>query len=617
MPSAPAEITKIRWSYDEYVLLAQALIACYPKRNYAAAVLLADLDFERGEFDRVQKRALPKARQRVMQSLDTARRSIFQVLANMRADAASAAPPAPEPAAAPQSVPDPAPLSRQASISWDAQEWKLFAFKLHSMAPDLHLLNSTDLDGLTTTLMNKAALVMAAGRQRSFAAIAVARTRLLEVYREARAVRDPLFYPKLELPQPPKPMLTARQERMFKRAPGPVLDVTPEFVVNAHRPPPPAQVQLTALEAPAPSLHQAELDRVERTSPAPSAAALTLVASSPQPAPAESPAGTPRSNIVWTREEWLLLAAELDRMFPLCHYPDSADLHGMTSPEVARAQQVLREDRRRPSLKVVTFKAMLRPHLLSAFRDLKNRLASAAAQEAAPPAAAPRVALAPPAPVVSAPAPYTPPAPAVMAPPNPYEIAFKPMMDMFAQQMATQLAAQLQPLQAQIAALQASLARHEAAPASPFGAIFQPDKARPAMAARLVPAAEVIEAAPAPSGPRMVRPSEAPRQRMPHIGVIGNRNAYHADLAQEFPGIRFTCIDNGKLMDSVKNCDRVIGMIKWSNHPQIAKAKKAAGERFVPIDGGLSELKRTISIWIASGILPGVAAPRPALMGTA
>lgn len=582
MPSAPAVAKIVRWNDAEYLLLAEGLIGRYPKRNYAAVSRLEDLDFDVSDLNFVQQRALPRNRQRVMQSLDVARRHIFEAIVALRGNRAPVDAPAP------------------VRVTWSDAEWKLFALTLHTLAPDLHFLNSTDLDGLTTTLMNKAAQIMPAGRQRLLAALEVPRARLLDIYRIARAERDPLFYPPQVLPQAPKMQLTARQERMFKRAPGPVLDVTPA---------PAPDVQAPAVAVPV----------APATDPVP--AALTLLPSVPASAAAAAAPNRPagRANVIWTRDEWLLVAAELHRMFPVCHYPDSPDLRGMTSSEVARAQLVLREDRQRQHLKVVSFKSMLRAPLLSAYLDLKNRLASAAAQDGPAPVAV----SAPPADAVAAlppPPPYTPP-PAVLAamPVNPYEAAFAPLMGLFAQQVAAQIA----PLHAQIAALQASVARLSAVPApadapAPFGAIFHPDKPRPAMLPRLVPAAEVAPVAAAPA-PRVVQPAAPPRQRIPHIGVVGNRNAYHADLAQEFPGIRFTCIDNAKLMDSVRNCDRVIGMIKWSNHPQIAKAKKAVGERFVPIEGGLSDLKRTISIWIASGVFAGLTgAPAPApLMGTA
>lgn len=90
--------------------------------------------------------------------------------------------------------------------------------------------------------------------------------------------------------------------------------------------------------------------------------------------------------IVWSRSEWLDLARELDRMFPIHKYADrvhnGGDLTGLDSQDVAFAQQkVLPFERQRRHLKVVSFSQM-RPMLLQAFRDLHAEKASEAARAA-------------------------------------------------------------------------------------------------------------------------------------------------------------------------------------------------------------------------------------------
>jgi hypothetical protein len=693
--------TIIRWDDAEYLLLTRALLARYPKRNYAAATTPDALTFNHSEFDIVQRKALPKSRQRIMQSLGTARQHIVEILAKLRAegDAMVLAPDAQSPAAVKRHRND-----KNPKIKWDEDEYKQFALAMHTLNPELHFLNSTDLAGLTTAMMNKAAQVMPPDRRRVIPALEAPRKILLNIYRKARAERDPLFYPKMELPQPTKYPLTARQQRMFKRAPAPPVETEKEFTVHAHRP-------AAATEAPA------------AAPPAPSATAAALTEYH-----AAKPRAAREQTIMWTREEWLQIATELHRKYPDATLDDT-ELAAITTPDVVRAQLVLPPNRQRPQLKAVGFKAILRPKLVSAFRDLKNRLASAAVAAANPPEAKPvsapgralppvtppgttaapkesahhirwtsdewlaiatelhrkypllkliddhslfcltspdvaaaqrvldpsrqrpglkvvsfrtilkpqllaafkelKVRLANPAPAPNQPAPQvepvkpaapeqhaapvaaiaavpdTPPA-AAPAEVNPYEAAMKPLVDL----LVSQLAKQLQPMLARIIETAGAAVLAAAQPPrqpSPYGAIFQADKPR----APTPPAEDPPPLNTSPAGPSLLNygvrdpgPSAA-RQRRPHIGVVGGleAGAHKAELAKEFPGIEFTCIDSAKHITRVRNCDKVIGMIKFANHPMTGKAKKTLKDRWVPLEGGISEMKRAISIWIASGII--------------
>jgi hypothetical protein len=99
------------------------------------------------------------------------------------------------------------------------------------------------------------------------------------------------------------------------------------------------------------------------------------------------------------------------------------------------------------------------------------------------------------------------------------------------------------------------------------------------------------------------RPAPTLRPHLPHVGVFGNRNDYADELRREFPQLDFTFIDSDKRLDALKNCDRVVVLTKFISHPAGSMLKRQLGERYVPIDGAKSELKRVLHCWVNSGIL--------------
>lgn len=306
--------------------------------------------------------------------------------------------------------------------------------------------------------------------------------------------------------------------------------------------------------------------------------------------PAELPAiaGTPSTPSIcigdWTRDEWLLVVRSIHAAFPVANYPSKAiagaSLTGLDTEDVAFAQRVLPFERQVRHLRVVSFTS-IKPALLAALRDLHNRLVTQA-QQAAP---VPKVAKpAPPAPaalqtvalaaVHAAPAP----APAVDTPPasapvSEIETVMAPVLAM----IVRMLAAQIRPLLADLALeLLPLLVPAGAAPPLPAPV--------PVAAKRgaVVPVAKV---------------------RPPTIGVYGNRGSDKAELEREFPNIEFIYIESTKRFNSIRNCDKVAAMTSWVDHAGLKKLKGMVGDRFTSIEGGNSELKRLIHVWIASGAI--------------
>jgi hypothetical protein len=618
----------IRWTREECAQLARALATRYPLRSYDSAASAADIDFTLDEFNAIQKRVLPRERRRTIQKLDVLQRQIYETLTDADFDLGA-------PANAPEPAQPPGKKTRSDDIpvKWTPQEYKQYALALHHQHPHLHLLHATTMNSVTTGMMNRAAATLPEGRQRKFPALEQPRRILLELYAKARAERDPLFFPPFELPAaalkpapPPAPVSTpapmrmnAIQQRMFQRAPKPAAEVPRVFEIN----------ETKAVSAPAAPAAEAEAAPTPAPDPVP-AAAPRAIAAPPVTLPgASAPPRPARSPVHWTDAEWIAIALELHRMYPLLKLPGNTELHGLTSGDVAFAQRVLAPSRQRPNLKVVAFQTNCKRPLIKAFRAVKEGLAATPitgaveldmAQAEPQPEKKEEEDAAPP-----APNPTPPPLAATGANAAPhvnmYEAAFKPLVDAFGAQFAAlvsdrvssqvemRLNAQLASVVAQLAALQEALTKlTPAPPASKFGAIFQTEKlhadAAAATAAPVpVPAPARENAAPNERPDYLTRHPTTPRTSAPKIGILGNRNTYHAELEKAFPGINFTCIDTPKKVDAVRNCEKVIAMTRWCTHSGDAKLKKAVGERYVPLNGGLTDLKRQIAVWIAAGVI--------------
>lgn len=486
----------IRWHEEEYRLMAQTALAHDPTLKNATGAHLSDPDLWK-----MLMRALPEPRRRVLQGHHYPKLALH--LRRTMAALPDAVPTAQEPAPAKRSGRARAGIAHESGrIFWSDEEYKVFALALHVMNPGADYLHSPDLAGLTTARLNIAAEVMPPDRRRHFPALEKPRQRLLEIY--ARAVRehDPMFF---EEPQ---------------EAGGAPAPAAPAAVAEAQNP----------------------ADQAEQPAPAAAAAAKG-----------------DGSHIHWTDDEWLAIARELDRLYPIRRFhAHPGSLGGLTPADVQFAQRVLPQDRQRPRSTLMSM-PRLRKGLERGFSLLGTEKEKAAAAAAAP---APDAAVQ----VVE-------PAPA----PNPWEAAFAPMVALLAEKVSAQVLGDLRPL---------LVAMATAANAPAASAPSQPSE-QSALAAF-----------------RQERRADPGQPRRLHIGIFGNRNTYKDDLERHFPEIDFTCITSGRQIDSIRNCDKAIAMTKWMGHSEYKKLKHSVHkDRFMYVDGSLSELKRSITVLLHSGAL--------------
>lgn len=284
---------------------------------------------------------------------------------------------------------------------------------------------------------------------------------------------------------------------------------------------------------------------------APAQAVVTASKPAAQARPAPAPRDVPKLHqvgapckVYWSRTEWVKVAAELHRQYPHAKYPERGQLGALTSADVCGAQHVLPEDRRRKNLKLVAMSALKNP-LLEAFKTVRAMLAEDAALKQAQAQQEHAALLAR--------------AAELAAVPNQWEVVFKPLVELLVREVGAQL----------LPALIEGLAN--AAPP------------RPTPPAHLTLAPALAK----PAGKTM------------RIGVVGNRSSYADDLERQFPSVDFDFIENTKEIDSVRNCDKVIVLIKFVSHKLCNRVRSAVGERYVPVNGSVSDMIRVIGSWLA------------------
>lgn len=544
-------MTKLAWTDSEMDKLARALIEKYPERQFTTATQPYNVKLNDLEFTPIMQAVLPNPRHGLRPKLSRLKRDLVKAFGRCgprsgpepdeespesavetsQAPATPTAAPTPAPSPQVSAKPATAPAmaskeededddqaevdpksGRKTKIRWTHDEWRVCALALHTMSPDLDLLNSKTLAGVTLRKLNMAATMMQPGRQRTFRWLGGPLKRLALVYEQARASRDPLYYPNEAQAQAPTAKPTPAPTAKPTPAPTPVPTAAPTQA------PTPAPTQ--APVAHAPQLVHALEDHAKKAD----------------------------GRIFWTQAEWIEIAWELDRLHPQSKYPERGSCGTLTVGDIMHAQRVLPADRRRHLRTSPIDK--LRPQLLAAFKEVRraklemeqNRLQEARVaheeRRAAPP-------------------------------PNPYEEALRPIIDLIAQEVKNQVLPAL--LQA-ITAMQMK----------PTGA------AAPALP-------------PANDAPR---PAPGKPKTLLRVGVVNNRLTFADELRREFPEIEFTFadIDSMRTIDSVKNCERVIVLTKFISHPAMNRVRKVVGDRFVPIHGSLSDMKRVLSGWLAGGV---------------
>lgn len=503
-----AKPSKTTWSAAEYDSLAAVLIQTYPDRQFGKAARVYDIQLNDLEFTPVMQATLPAARQLLRPKLQHLKRDLMQAF--KRSTTGQSARPAPQDSPQQEIVPDSAQAptvtratpqapdseagqgerqERAGKVFWTPDEWKLMALALHTLCPELDLINASDMRGVTLQRLNQAASVLPAGRQRHFKWLGHALERVQKIYAEARAGRDPMYY--------------GRRDEAQLQVETAAADVPPKPIAVESAP---------AAKKPAPVL-------------------VDTISTAPHKPVAET-------RIFWTPAEWIEIASEIDRLNPHAKYPERGTCGALTTSDIMQAQRVLPAERRR-HLRTQPMDKLRQP-LLTAFREvrkLKTELAAVRQQEALQVYEERRL---------------TP-------PPNPYEVAFKPLVDLIAREVTAQL---LPALLQMITAGQAAVVPQQAAANQPV---------RP--------------------GPREVRM---------RVGVVNNRLTFADELRREFPQIDFTFadIDRTNSIDSVTNCDRVIVLTKFISHQATTRVKKAVGDRYVPLNGSITDMKRVLTSWL-------------------
>lgn len=255
--------------------------------------------------------------------------------------------------------------------------------------------------------------------------------------------------------------------------------------------------------------------------------------------PGGVPGETKQSRVFWTPYEWLQIARELYRIRP--ELLNSDTLVGVKTPDMLLAQKVLPEDRYRHSLLVM---APVRLKLKEAFGVIKAEQqaqeATRKAQEASDTQAA------------------------TLAARNPYEVALEPLMKLLAAEVIKGLTPVLMKALA-LSSIQLGAQEHRHNPQ---------------------PKPDVLTL------------------RKPKIGIVGCRDDTAQHIADLFPQLDFviTGEDAPNVVMAVQNCEKVLGL-KWINHPDMWKLRKALGDRFTMLGGGISEAKRVLSALLTSGAI--------------
>lgn len=352
----------------------------------------------------------------------------------------------------------------------------------------------------------------------------------------------------------------------------------------------------------------------------------------------------------WTDAEWCQIAVEIQRSKPHRNYLDDAVIAQLRVADVMKSQHVLPLARQRRGMESVTL-ARLHPSLRQAFNTLLADKAPAGnaviAEESAPAAAPAAVDVAPPpaaaippvapttqesptAPVTAAPAPAIAAAPtaapAAATPPaatiNPWEAAFKPLLSPFLNLLTHEVMAQVEQrllahtiqqtlapmVQEAVAQIVPTIAGSVQQVMAQQLAAWEPSiPATPAPALTLVAnntvvdnklgTTEIERPEPAPAtAPVVPLPPKAkaiPAPKRFKIGIMGNRNTYADELAKEFKGFDFICVDNKHQMDRLRGCDQVYFLTRFNEHSNQSKAK-ALGLNFTYVNGGLSTVKRLL-----------------------
>lgn len=290
-------------------------------------------------------------------------------------------------------------------------------------------------------------------------------------------------------------------------------------------------------------------------------AAIEAAVETPAPAATKNYRHNPR--VKWTHGELLTIARHLRERYPNAGFVHSSTAAGLTLADVREGMTAaLPPERHRP---LNTMTTPLRKIFADAFKEARLeqlRQSERNAREEKLAVKAERESAAMPAPAAPA--------------DNLTAIAqmLRPMVVLLAKELLAQMEPQLQALIA--SAVQAN------------------------SAAATTPAAT-------PTEPPAQRPMAAPATvRRPRIGVVGPLPVQGNALSAAFPQydiISMTTDNVGAAVSAMRNAIKVVGMIRFMNHPTEAVLMKNFGDKYVRVNGGTSAIKRQIEVWEATGAL--------------
>jgi hypothetical protein len=316
------------------------------------------------------------------------------------------------------------------------------------------------------------------------------------------------------------------------------------------------------------------------------------------PAAAEAPAAVPtvrHQRVFWTKEEWLLVAAELLRRDPQLN---GASLERIKFHDLRLAQQVLPPERRRHGL-----------HDMKGNRRLLQRPIEQVLRDGPPAAVEPAVPILAPAPGPALPLQPSP-AEAVASGDsagNAWEAACRPVAMLLARQVAQVLLPEL------VAVLGPLLAKQSQPTDAVSPVVAQPQPPEPQRPFPFIPPPRPAATGPNREPQHTAAPVAArkapPPPKKPVVGVVGPLGAQQRVLEAAFPNVELLFVESDKQGNAVAKlrwCDRVIGMIGFMQHSTDGALHKHFNRKGVPprytrVTGGVTAIRSQIEAWLESG----------------
>ena len=285
---------------------------------------------------------------------------------------------------------------------------------------------------------------------------------------------------------------------------------------------------------------------------------------------------TKSKRAVWTRAEWLKIVTQIHESNPQLHLHDGSALirlHCIKPRMVEAAMKLVIEPARfRTTFATSTFVVALERAILDLHESLhKPKEQPVKAQEQTKPEAPKLTHIAEE--VMQVPEEMSK-LIAAESKAGPYELAFSPLIQLIANEVTRQMEPRMGRLEQMLQAL-------------------------------LDKESITLEPKPVITGFGEMGRRISATARKPRIAVVGILPIQEVSIRADFPGIQFTFVEKGPtgVMQTVQNCDRIIGMTKFLNHATDGMLRKGLGSRYVRIAGGPSEVKRVIELWINSGVI--------------